>query len=106
MSMCSSVFPFADVPDVGMTIQVMTNGNPETVREDRPRHGRDGVASTRSAADLDQDPYHSGRPSLWRKQAAAKRKKRRSSWPITATAPAPATWLLREIHRTGPVQPP
>jgi microcystin degradation protein MlrC len=26
-------FPFADVPDVGMTVQVLTNGNPELARE-------------------------------------------------------------------------
>src|SRR6478735_1456807 len=26
-------FPFADVPDVGMTVQVMTNGNPALARK-------------------------------------------------------------------------
>ena len=30
-------FPFADVPDVGMTVQVLTNGNPELAE----RVGRD-----------------------------------------------------------------
>jgi microcystin degradation protein MlrC len=26
-------FPFADVPDVGMTVQVLTNGNPKLAGE-------------------------------------------------------------------------
>ena len=42
-------FPFADVPDVGMTVQVLTNGNPELAEQvgARSRRGRSGASARR-----------------------------------------------------------
>ena len=54
-------FPFADVPDVGMTFQVMTNGDAGPGAQGRRRHGSGRLAPARGAAGLDQGPHASPR---------------------------------------------
>ena len=80
-------FPFADVPDVGMTIQAMSNGKPELARK-----VADDMATwawRRREALLE----HGRGPSDSRGREAGQgsdraRARRRSCWPTTATARA------------------
>ena len=78
-------FPFADVPDVGMTVQVLTNGNPELAEQ----VGRDiaaaDLAAARGAAEFDQGAHHCRRRRAGKASGGATAI-RRSCWPITATA--------------------
>ena len=87
-------FPFADVPDVGMTIQVMTNGNPSS-RAASPTTWRMGVAPARGAAGLDQDPQDRGR------RGAGEAGRGAGATPVVLADHSDrsgyATWLLREI---------
>jgi len=88
-------FPFADVPDVGMTIQVTTNANPEfaqTVADDMARAAWRERQSLLSAAKVDTIPDG---------VAAAKVAVRRGHTPVVladhSDRSGSATWLLREI---------
>ena len=51
-------FPFADVPDVGMTFQVMTQRRCRPGPQGRRRHGVGRLAPARGAARLDHGPQH------------------------------------------------
>ncbi len=88
-------FPFADVPDVGMTIQVLTNGNPELAAQ-VARDMADAAWRQREAL-LTSTKVH-GIPEGVRlaKQAAAK-----GETPIVladhSDRSGSATWLLKEI---------
>ena len=57
-------FPFADVPDVGMTVQVLTNGKPELGEPGCARSRASDLATARGAAGLDQGAQDSGRRGL------------------------------------------
>jgi microcystin degradation protein MlrC len=88
-------FPFADVPDVGMTVQVLTNGNPELARtisrdlaETIWRQRKTLLGSTR---------VHSIPEGV----ALAKRAVQNGEMPVVladySDRSGYATWLLREI---------
>jgi len=88
-------FPFADVPDVGMTVQVLTNGNPELAE----RVGRDLAAAIwrKREAMLNSTRILSIAEGVtMAKQAVASRKT-----PVVLADHSDrsgyATWLLREI---------
>ena len=81
-------FPFADVPDVGMTFQVMTNGNAGAGAARSPTTWRHAAWRRREAL-LDTTKVHpipEGVRSPRRRWRAARR---RSCSPTTATARAP-----------------
>ena len=80
-------FPFADVPDVGMTVQVLTNGNPKLAEQVGARSCRNDLASARSVVEIVQDPQHRRRRRAG-ETGGSRRLLRRWCWPITATAPA------------------
>ena len=50
-------FPWSDVPDVGMTFQVLTNDNPDLARRSGGRHGGQRVATARGAVEHGEDPF-------------------------------------------------
>jgi len=88
-------FPFADVPDVGMTIQVLTNGNPELaatisrdIGETAWRHREALLTSTK---------IHTIPEGV----ALAKRAVQNGETPVVladhSDRSGAATWLLREI---------
>ena len=88
-------FPFADVPDVGMTVQVLTNGNPELAE----RVGRDisGAIWRVREALLKSTAIHSIAEGV----ALAKRAVASGAVPVVladhSDRSGSATWLLREI---------
>ncbi len=53
-------FPWSDVPDVGMTFQVITNGDADAGATHRRRHGAVRLATPRGAAALDQGAHDPG----------------------------------------------
>src|ERR1700676_4225140 len=88
-------FPFADVPDVGMTVQVLTNGNPELAE----RVGRDlssAIWRQREAL-LTSTKIH----SIVEGVALAKQAVADGNTPVVLADHSDrsgyATWLLREI---------
>jgi microcystin degradation protein MlrC len=88
-------FPFADVPDVGMTVQVLTNGNPELAE----RVGRDlsnAIWRQREAL-LTSTKIHSIAEGV----ALAKQAVADGNTPVVLADHSDrsgyATWLLREI---------
>jgi len=88
-------FPFADVPDVGMTIQAMTNGNPELASQ----VARD-IAETawrQREALLNSTEVHSISEGV----ALAKQAVQRRETPVVladhSDRSGSATWLLKEI---------
>jgi microcystin degradation protein MlrC len=88
-------FPFADVPDVGMTVQVLTNGNPELAE----RIGRDissAIWRVREAL-LKSTKIHSIAAGV----ALAKQAVASGATPVVladhSDRSGSATWLLREI---------
>ncbi|SDJ46867.1 MULTISPECIES: M81 family metallopeptidase [Bradyrhizobium] len=88
-------FPFADVPDVGMTVQVLTNGNPELAE----RVGRDissAIWRVREAL-LKSTKIHSIAAGV----ALAKQAVASGATPVVladhSDRSGSATWLLREI---------
>ena len=90
-------FPFADVPDVGITVQVMTNGNAELAGE-RSRSDIADLAWRKREALLSSTKIHSHRRG--RRAGESRRSRtarRRWCWPITATARARRPFLLKEI---------
>jgi microcystin degradation protein MlrC len=88
-------FPFADVPDVGMTVQVLTNGNPELAE----RVGRDLAATIwrRREALLKSMKIHSIADGV----ALAKQAAAAGATPVVladhSDRSGSATWLLRQI---------
>ena len=56
-------YPWSDVPDVGATIQVMTNGDQALADEHRRRHGRLHVARARGLRARQLPPPHRSRPN-------------------------------------------
>jgi microcystin degradation protein MlrC len=88
-------FPFADVPDVGMTIQVLTNGKPELAA----KIGRDMAASAwrQREALLTSTRIHTIPDGV----ALAKQAVQRGETPVVladhSDRSGSATWLLREI---------
>jgi len=92
-------FPFADVPDVGMTVQVLTNGNPELAE----RVGRDLAATIwrRREALLKSTKIHSIAEGV----ALAKQAVAKGATPVVLADHSDrsgyATWLLREIIAQG-----
>jgi microcystin degradation protein MlrC len=88
-------FPFADVPDVGMTVQVLTNGNPELAE----RIGRDlsGAIWRQREALLTSTKIHSIAEGV----ALAKQAVADGNTPVVLADHSDrsgyATWLLREI---------
>src|SRR6266702_7429781 len=88
-------FPFADVPDVGMTVQVLTNGNPK-LAEQVARDLSQAIWRQRAAM-LTSTKIHSIREGVTlAKQAVAK-----GATPVVLADHSDrsgyATWLLREI---------
>jgi microcystin degradation protein MlrC len=88
-------FPFADVPDVGMTVQVLTNGNPELAA----RVGRDisGAIWRQREAMLNSTRIYGVAEGVARaKQAVAD-----GATPVVladhSDRSGSATWLLREV---------
>jgi microcystin degradation protein MlrC len=88
-------FPFADVPDVGMTIQVMTNGNPALAAK-VSRDMTDAIWRQREAL-LSATRIH----SIGEGVALAKQAVHRGETPVVladhSDRSGSATWLLREI---------
>ncbi len=88
-------FPFADVPDVGMTIQVLTNGNPELAA----KIGRDmaETAWRQREALLTSTKIHTIPEGV----ALAKQAVQSGETPVVladhSDRSGSATWLLREI---------
>jgi microcystin degradation protein MlrC len=92
-------FPFADVPDVGMTVQVLTNGKPELAE----RVGRDLAASIwrQREALLTSTKIHTIAEGV----ALAKQAVAHGAIPVVladhSDRSGSATWLLREIVAQG-----
>jgi microcystin degradation protein MlrC len=88
-------FPFADVPDVGMTVQVLTNGNPKLAEQ----VGRDlaGTIWRQREALLKSSRIHSIADGV----ALAKQAVAKAAVPVVLADHSDrsgyATWLLREI---------
>src|SRR3954469_1036206 len=88
-------FPFADVPDIGMTIQAMTNGNPELARK-----AADDVASwawRRREALLKTVNVHPIPEGV----TLAKEAHARGDWPVVladhSDRSGSATWILQQV---------
>ena len=92
-------FPFADVPDVGMTVQVLTNGNPKLAEQ----VGRDlaGTIWRQREALLKSSRIHSIADGV----ALAKQAVAKAAVPVVLADHSDrsgyATWLLREIVAQG-----
>jgi microcystin degradation protein MlrC len=92
-------FPFADVPDVGMTVQVLTNGNPELAEQ----VGRDLAATIwrRREAMLKSTKIHGIADGV----ALAKQAVAGGKTPVVladhSDRSGSATWVLREIIAQG-----
>jgi microcystin degradation protein MlrC len=92
-------FPFADVPDVGMTIQVLTNGNPELAA----KISRDIAATAwrQREALLNSARVHTIPEGV----ALAKQAVQQGETPVVLADHSDrsgyATWLLREIIAQG-----
>ncbi len=92
-------FPWSDVPDVGITFQVLTNGKPELAR----RIGRDmaGVAWRKRKELLETTKIHSIAEGV----ALAKQAVAEGKTPVVLADHSDrsgyATWLLREIMAQG-----
>ncbi|SDT60492.1 M81 family metallopeptidase [Bradyrhizobium canariense] len=88
-------FPFADVPDVGMTIQVLTNGNPELAAK-VARDMADAAWRQREALLNSTKVY-----SIAEGVALAKQAIQRGETPVVladhSDRSGSATWLLKEI---------
>jgi microcystin degradation protein MlrC len=88
-------FPFADVPDVGMTVQVLTNGNPELART-ISRDLAETIWRQRKTL-LGSTKVHSIPEGV----ALAKRAVQNGEMPVVladySDRSGYATWLLREI---------
>jgi microcystin degradation protein MlrC len=88
-------FPFADVPDVGMTLQVLTNGNPELAA--KISHDLAETAWRQRQALLTSTKIH----SILEGVALAKQAVQRGQTPVVladySDRSGYATWLLREI---------
>jgi microcystin degradation protein MlrC len=88
-------FPFADVPDVGMTVQVLTNGNPE-LAERIGRDMSDAIWRAREAL-LKSTKIH----SIAQGVALARQAVASGATPVVladhSDRSGSATWLLREI---------
>ena len=95
-------FPFADVADVGMTFEVMTNGNPELARKvaDDIANGPGACARSWSTA---TKVYPIPQGVTLAKEAIATRRAGRWCSPITAIAPGAATWVLEQVIEQEPV---
>lgn len=92
-------FPFADVPDVGMTVQVLTNGNPELA--ERVGHDLAALIWRQREALLTSTKIHTIAEGVaLAKQAVASR-----ATPVVladhSDRSGSATWLLREIVAQG-----
>jgi microcystin degradation protein MlrC len=100
-------FPFADVPDVGMTFQVLTNGKPELAAKicrDMAATAWRGLARPGSAAHLDESAHHSQRRRPGEAGAAKRRSAGRSGRP---QRPLRLCHLAVEgNHRAGSFQDP
>ena len=87
-------FPFADVPDVGMTFQVMTNGNPAW-RGASPTTWRQPRGATRGADRLDQGPHDP------RRRHAREGGDGAGATPVVladhSDRSGSATWILKEV---------
>ena len=77
-------FPFADVPDIGITVQVLTNDNPK-LAEAIVRDIADLAWREREALLTSTKIYAIAKASRWRSRRSRKAR-RPSCWPITATA--------------------
>jgi microcystin degradation protein MlrC len=92
-------FPFADVPDVGMTVQVLTNGNPE-LAERVARDIADTIWRMREAL-LKSTKIHSIAAGV----TLAKRAVEDGKTPVVladhSDRSGSATWLLRQIMAQG-----
>ena len=88
-------FPFADVPDVGMTIQAMSNGKPELARK-----AADDIAEwawRRRKALLDTAKVHPVPEGV----KLAKEAVARGAWPVVladhSDRSGSATWILQQV---------
>ena len=92
-------FPFADVPDVGMTVQVLTNGNPELA--ERVAQDMAGTIWRQRRALLSSTKIHAIAEGV----TLAKRAVEDGKTPVVladhSDRSGSATWLLREIVRQG-----
>ena len=92
-------FPFADVPDVGMTVQATSNGNPELARK-----AADDVAAwawRRREALLQTATVH----PIPKGVALAKEAVAREAWPVVladhSDRSGSATWILEQVIEQG-----
>ena len=89
-------FPFADVPDVGMTVQAMTNGKPELGAQGRRRHRGMGLAPARGAARTRPTVHPIPQGVKLAKEAVA-----RGAWPVVladhSDRSGSATWVLQQV---------
>jgi microcystin degradation protein MlrC len=92
-------FPFADVPDVGMTVQAMTNGKPELARK-----AADDVATSawrRREALLKTATVH----PIPHGVTLAKEAVARGAWPVVladhSDRSGSATWVLGQVIEQG-----
>jgi len=92
-------FPFADVPDVGLTIQAMSNGKPELARK-----AADDIAGwtwRRRQALLDTARVHPVPQGV----TLAKEAVARGDWPVVladhSDRSGSATWILQQVIEQG-----
>jgi microcystin degradation protein MlrC len=88
-------FPFADVPDAGMTIQVLTNGNPELVAEIAADLG--DFAWRKREALLNSTEIHTIQEGVARAKQAVVDGKTPVVLADHSDRSGSATWLLKEI---------
>ena len=79
-------FPFADVPDVGMTFQVMTNGDPGLAR--RVADDMAAAAWRQRKALIGSTKVHTIPEGVRSRSRRWPARRRRWCWPTTATARA------------------
>ena len=89
-------FPFADVPDVGLTVEAMSNGKPELARKARRRHRRSWAWRRRQAL-LDTAKVHPVPEGV----KLAKEAVARGDWPVVladhSDRSGSATWILQQV---------
>ena len=89
-------FPFADVPDVGMTVQAMSNGNPELARKAADDVAHLGVAPPRGVARQTATVHPIPEGVKLAKEALA-----RGDWPVVladhSDRSGSATWILQQV---------